>query len=599
MSAYLSQIVRAQRRLNANLFFEQLALGVAAGAVGLALAVIVGRTFGVHWPLWASLGGAGLVAAVVTIAGVALRRANRLRAALALDEAAGLKERLSSALTIAASADPFSQAALRDAEQHADRVHLPTQMPLRAPRLWPWSIAGSGLAALAVMFMPTLKLFAADPVQDAADSKAVVKEREAVTAAVNQQINKIKEMAEGDKSLEALAKDLKPLDLVDKPTRTPEDVRREAIKKIDQIASKLEQKQSEQNSEAQRELKRMLAGLKPELQKSGDNELTQSLAKGDFQGAKKNLQDVKKQLEDAARKGDAEAQKKIAEIQKKLEDLSKQLDKLADNKQLQKELENKAGLSEEAAKKLLEQVQKMDPKDVQKALEKALADSKLTPEQLKQLAQKIAQNKQAQEACKQLAQAMQQAAQQCQKPGGEGEGQDGQQSSGLDAAMGQLSDMEMAEQMMNELEGQLAELGELREGICQGNKPGKKNDEIGQQGGQEGLGYGARIGEEKSAHKLKPTKEKTQRQGGEIIGQMLVDGPQLKGEAQAEVRAAISSELRDASDAIERDEVPRQYERVLRVYFDSLAGLARPRGADAPAPPPSDNAPAEEPAEEP
>lgn len=597
MSAYLSQIIRAQRRLNANLTFEQFSLGVAAGSIGMALAVVVGRSFGVHWPLWASLGGAGLVAAAVTIAGVFLRRANRLRAALALDEAAGLKERLSSALTITGSADPFSQAALRDAEQHATRIHLPSQLPLRAPRLWPLSIVGSGLAALAVMFMPTLNLFAADPVQDATESQVVAKEREAVTAMVNQQINKIKEMAEGDKSLEALAKDLKPLDLVDKPTRTPEDVRREAIKKIDQIASRLEQKQAEQNKEAQRELKRMLAGLKPEVQRSGDNELSQSLAKGDFQSAKKNLQEVKKQLEEAARKGDAEAQQKIAEIQKKLDDLSKQLDKLADNKQLQKELENKAGLGEEAARKLLEEVQKLDPKNVQKALEKALADSNLTPEQLKQLAQKIAQNQQARESLKQLAQAMQQAAQQCQNPGGEGDqGQDGQQSSGLDAAMAQLSELEMAEQMMNELEGQLAELDELREGLCQGNKPGaRKTDQVGKQGGAEGLGYGARIGEEKSAHQLKPTREKTQRQGGEIIGQMLVDGPQLKGEAQAEVRAAISSEMREASDAIERDEVPRQYERVLKVYFDSLAGLAQPVRADTPPQAPPEDDPAEEP----
>lgn len=61
--------------------------------------------------------------------------------------------------------------------------------------------------------------------------------------------------------------------------------------------------------------------------------------------------------------------------------------------------------------------------------------------------------------------------------------------------------------------------------------------------------------------------------GGEIIGQMLIDAPQIKGEAAAELRDAVNSAVRDATDAVERNQIPRQYEHVLKVYFERLAGL--------------------------
>lgn len=61
--------------------------------------------------------------------------------------------------------------------------------------------------------------------------------------------------------------------------------------------------------------------------------------------------------------------------------------------------------------------------------------------------------------------------------------------------------------------------------------------------------------------------------GGEIIGQMLIDAPQIKGDAAAELRDAVNSAVRDATDAVERNQIPRQYERVLKVYFERLAGL--------------------------
>ncbi len=54
---------------------------------------------------------------------------------------------------------------------------------------------------------------------------------------------------------------------------------------------------------------------------------------------------------------------------------------------------------------------------------------------------------------------------------------------------------------------------------------------------------------------------------------MLVDAPLLKGEAAADVQEAVNASQRDATDAIERNAIPRQYERAVKTYFDRLAGL--------------------------
>jgi hypothetical protein len=75
---------------------------------------------------------------------------------------------------------------------------------------------------------------------------------------------------------------------------------------------------------------------------------------------------------------------------------------------------------------------------------------------------------------------------------------------------------------------------------------------------------------------------------------MLVEGPQVRGQATAEQLSAAQAEVRDQMDAVEREEVPRQYQRALREYFERLAGLMRAQQDNAPPsspPPPPDKQP--------
>jgi len=596
MSMLHSQVGRARRRLMANVLMDSAAVGVLAAAATWAVILLIERLFAVGISLAATVIGAGALALVVTLAGLLLRRVRPLEAAVVLDGAAALKERLSTALTVERSADPFARAAVQDAERAAGRVHVPACLPLKSPKLLPWSLATVTTAALLWLFMPQFDLLAGSkPKEDPAAKRAAEVERKNITQAVNQQLNKVKELAKESPELAELAKELPKLDLPDRATLTPEDVRREALKRIDSVTEKLEQQKSAEKFGSLDEVKRMLSKIEQKQGKSTADKLQNSLSQGDMQSARKALEEMKQQLQEAAKSGDAEAQKKAAELAKQLEALSKELRKVADRTQVEKDLENKAGLTPEQARKLLDDIAKMDPKQIEKELQRQLGEKGMNPEQIRELAKKIAENQQALRQCEGLGQALAKCAQAMKNQGAETQDgqQGGQDSDGAMAeAMGMMSEMEMAEQMMNELQAQIGELKELREGVCKGNCPGQKpGDEIGGQGPNYGQGYGSRIGKEKTAHNLKPTKVKSPLHDGEIIGQMLFDGPQVKGESRLAVKDAVNSAVRDATDAIQREQVPRQYARAVKEYFDALAGLAggAPQEQPKPEPAPADD----------
>ncbi|MGE0479365.1 MAG: hypothetical protein AB7Q17_02720 [Phycisphaerae bacterium] len=585
------QIRRARRRLNINLLLHRACVGalIAAGAWGLV--TLAERLFALGVPYWPSIWLAAGVAALIALLGTWAAKTHELEAAVVLDRAAGTKERLSTALAIGNSTDPFARAAVDDATKSAGRVHVPACVPLRAPWMWPWSIASVVAVALFGAFMPTLHLFAGQPDgPDAAQQlKQAERERKEINAALMEQSAKLKELAKDNPALASLADKIQPLSLPDQPTVTPDDVRREALKQLDNLKDELARERESARFESADAIKQALAKLESRSERDPASQLATSLSQGDLTGAKKAIEELKKELADAAKSADAETREKMDAMAKQLERVAKQLAEAVDRKPLQKELQNKAGLTEKQARKLLEEVAKMDPKQLEKELQKRLGEAGVKPEQIEQLARemakKLAENQECKKQCEGLGQALAKAAdamKQAQSGGGQQPSEQNSASDALSDASDQLSEMEMAEQMMSDLEAQLKELKQLREGVCQGQgpKPDGEQDEIGGQGPQYGLGYGSSIGKEKAAHEMTPTRVKAPLHKGEIIGQMLFDGPQVRGEARAAVRDAVNSAVRDATDAIAREDVPRQYSRAVREYFNSLAGLIeKPAGA--------------------
>ncbi len=601
MSRIEKQVGQARNRLTLNIVLEALSVGLLVGGSAWALTTLVTRLLALDLPLWHGAWMAASIGVLFALGGVLRYRPSLFAAAVALDGAAGLKERLSTALSTLHNDDPFVRAARRDAEKTATTVHVPTHVHYRSPRLWPWSATSLVVALLLVWLMPVVDLFAGEQDgQEQVEREQVEAEKQAIASTFEQSINRIKELSQGKPGLKDLAAELEPLELPTDPTATPEDIRRDAVKRIDDVRDKLKKQLDESNYDPSQELKRMLARLKQQGANAQSDTLSQTLADGDFSAAKKELEKMIEELKEAARNSDdPEVQQRVAQMEQDLRQLAEKMAKLGDSVRVQKELENKAGLSEEQAKELLDKLKNMDREQLQKELQKQLADKGLSEHQIKELAKKIQQNQQACKSCKNLAQALSQAAQSCsQCQGSSGSSAAASQGAAAMAdAMNQLSQLEMSEQLMNELTSQLAEMGDFRndvcQGQCQGNGQGQRGG-IGRQGPQYGRGLGDNVGKERTPYQADPTKAKSRFQGGEIIGQMLVDGPQVPGHANAEALSAAEAELRDALDAIDRNEVPRQYEKVMREYFARLAGLIEQQqdasntsgeeSSDAPAP---------------
>jgi RNA polymerase-binding transcription factor DksA len=600
MTVLERKVTRARQRLMANILLDGAAVAILIATGLWGLVFLVERVFVFHIPVWTAAWLALALAAVITVVMAYYRRVSPLEAAAVVDQSAGLKERLSTALALARSpaADAFAQLAVVDAEKRAATVHVPAYVRYRAPRLWPWTTAAVVAAVILGFTMPELNLLArGKDKQHEEQLAAALAEQKAINQDLDVQLSQFKTIAENNPALKDVAADLEPLEMPDQPTTTPEDVRREAAQKIDNVTDRLAAQQSDPKLEGLRDTQRLLSRLDPMAGQDPGAQLSQSLAQGDFEGARKALEAMKKQLEEAAKSGDAASQQKLQQMQQQLQRLADQLAQLDDATYLRKELQNKAGLSEADAQKLLDKLSKMDPKEAAKELQRQMGGKGMSQQQIQELVKKFEQKQQARKSCQNMGKCLAQAAQavrQCSQSGGGGGGSGSAEAAAasLADAVGQLSDMEMSEQLLNELEAQISDLRNMRQSICNGRyggcpkgncrRPDGRCGGIGPQGPRYGYGIGDNTGKERVAHALDPTRLKSRMQGGTIIGQMLIDGPQMRGQATAEVREAVNAAQRDAQDAIDRDEVPRQYQSAVQEYFLRLAGLLN-RGTPPPA----------------
>ena len=111
-------------------------------------------------------------------------------------------------------------------------------------------------------------------------------------------------------------------------------------------------------------------------------------------------------------------------------------------------------------------------------------------------------------------------------------------------------------------------------------------------GEQMGIGRGGIAPTEKTATAFKTERVKVQTTKGAIVGQFLVDGEQVRGDASKELEEVITAAERDASDLVYRDRIPRQYHKAVRNYFKTMQDAVKSKTAetkDAPAKPKQDD----------
>lgn len=557
-------------------------LTIALAAV--LLTRVVERTFGLvrtFEPLWPKIFLAAPVGViVVSILWAVLRRRNDLRVARELDERAGLRESLSTALCVEKHPDPWAKAVIETATTKARAVNVRSALPFETPRAWPWPIGAA--TALMILWM-TLPVF---------DVMGLFKKQQAQEEQQQQVVQVKADLQEKSQKLqEALKKIENGANLLDdkadegkesgESTKDldPESMRRSAVKQLTDLTERLEQLKEGDKAAQIDAIKESMKQLKSE--KGPLEEFSKALSRGDFGKAQDQLEQLQKQLADGSMSDQAKEQAK-----KQLESMSQQLEKLSqDQQEVVKKLQE-AGLDKKSAEDAAKKASSGDPEALKKALEQM---KNLSPEQMQKMLQMA---KSASEACKNagsMSEAMSKMAQ-----GMSQEGMDNQGMQGLEQLAAELSDMEMMQSDMenmdaalSEAKAQLAELGKCLGGNCEGDGDQMGNPNMGafKQGnstkrgngsGGPGISNGSPGRPEEAADfAYEKKKSNVQTTQGAIIGSRLVQGEQVKGESRADFAAVVEASSKTASESIEGMTVPREYHDAVKHYFGRLQDKAK------------------------
>lgn len=535
----------AARRLETSALFEKSHLTAIVIAVIALLLMVADRLTASAFVPWMWVAPA-LIALGSTFACAwwVRRRQPELHVAVLVDERLDLREKLSTAMHVADRDDPFARAAVEDAVLAArdprNRELVKRRFAVQPPRGWYASPLIIVVAMLLSMIEP-LDLFAREP-EIAPDVQAA---RTEVAEALDSVVQTIQQQPELSSALSDVLGDLSDAGTDPDALKSPEQVRRNAIKRITDLNNRLEEIISGEQGKTAEAIDRAMKQLKAPDSGPG-KELAEAMASADFTGAKEALEKLLAEIEAGELSPEQQAQ-----LQQQLQDLADQLEKLS---QQQQQLENalrQAG---------------MDPQLAQNAdaLQQAIQNNQNLNEQQKQQLQQMAQAQQAASqacqalggACASLAQAMSQ------------DGQPGQ-------AAGQLSDSLSDLEQMQMLLQQAQAAANACQGSCQGLGQGlglSQAMDMWAQGGQ-GMGQGQGGGPRPTAPS--PTRTRIEHVPGEtgpgdIIARMLIDGPQTVGESKVVPSEVVASVVEGLEKGLAEDQLPRKYHEAQKHFFGEL-----------------------------
>jgi hypothetical protein len=415
MAELEKQVRRVLRRLSVQQFAEILVwcwVASLTAALGWITVEKFWRPIVEPWVTVAASLGLGVLAALVIWI---FRRPSSLDAALALDEAFALKERVSSTLTLPTDLreTPAGTALITDTARRVETIDVGEKFGFALPRM-----AWVPLVPAILMFLVAsfLKIDKSGTVEAKVDNKKeldqIKQSTKVLTKRIEEQQQKAKEsgLTETEKLLAELATKAK-----DAVEDGPEMDQKKALAKMSEFQDALKERREKLGSSEQ--LQKQLEKLKSMTETGPADKFAEAMKQGDFKKAADELSKLTEQMKSG--KMD-EAQMKA--LQKQLGQLKDQLEKLANVEERKKQLEEqlkKAGMPDDQIKK---ELAKLDAQS--KQLEK-----------LAELAQKMAQ---AQEAMQQ------------------GDMEKAAESLNLSRAdlqqlMNELQELEMLEEAMNQL----------------------------------------------------------------------------------------------------------------------------------------------------
>ncbi len=524
---------------------------------------------------WGTLAGIGAGAAFVfAVVWSLIRTRQGDPVARRVDERAGLRETLSTALCVSAMNDPWSQATVELAGRRASEVNLKSAIPVEAPRLWPAPVAAWGLLAI-LLAVPVINLPALmgqkppppSPEQQAQQVSVEVEQMKEDLKAEAARLGVDINFDDEDAAENALA----PTDL------TPEEIQAAAVKQLTQLTDKLAEEMQEKGADKLEALEKQLEQLR-QPGPGPAQELARAMARGDFDKAREELSKLAQQMN----QGEL-SEEQSEQLQKQMENLAQQMQKLSEQRKETEQALRQAGMNSEQAKELAS-----NPEALQKALEEM---QNMTQEQKQQLMQQAMAQAQAAQQCSNMSQAMSQMAQNMSQQGMSAQGQQA-----MDQLGDMLSEMEMLEGDMSSMQAMMnaaqQRMNQMGKGFCDnpGSGEGEGQGKFGNTGqwaagdtsrmgdgsGGPGQGHGVSPDAKETSVTFNNTKANVATREGPIIGSRLVYEGQIRGESRVEFAQSASAAASNASDAIESMQVPREYESAVMKYFGALREKAEP-----------------------
>ncbi|MEZ6243854.1 MAG: hypothetical protein R3B57_12525 [Phycisphaerales bacterium] len=528
------------------------------------------------WTWVASI--AGGAALVVALAWSAMRRDKDIDIAREVDERAGLRESISTALCVEREEGAWSRVVVEQAQEKAKRVNVREAIPVTTPRLWPAVLAGA-IALACVWWLPSY------------DLGGLFARKEAKEAQQREVREVLGEVKSGQKRLEDLLSDTSVKLTEDEADKDPgegdqteatkaEELRREAIKKLTNLSDRIKKAQDSGEARKMEALKQALNKLR-EPTDSPATEFSRQLAKGNFSEAKQELEKMAEQLS-----ADELSEPEKKALKQQLDSLAQQMQQLAESREALEQQLQDAGLTKEQAQQAAR-----DPSQLEQMLQNMPGIPSDMAAQMRQMADA---QQSASESLQSMSQSLQQMAQNMSQDQSGQQSQDAQQA--MQSMADQLSQMEMSQQesesfqaAMNEIQDQLDKMGQGDKGDKSGNgkSPGDgqgqwdEGDSLAKNDGSggPGQGWGPSPDAEAVDYILDKQKEKVENHGGPTIGSTLVYGDQIRGESVAQFEAATTAARAEAAEAIETKRIPREYEKAIQHYFGRLEARAKAKRA--------------------
>ncbi|WP_435015736.1 hypothetical protein TA3x_003287 [Tundrisphaera sp. TA3] len=543
MESLEKPITRVWRRMRMQRFLSALVWCLASALAAATVVLIVEKSGypvpGAAWWPFAIAAALGVIAAgLVAI----LSGPGRIDAAVALDRAFQLNERLSTALTLPESLreTAVGKALIADAAAKVGTIDVASRFGLTVPRkswvpLIPVALAGAIL--LAPPWTRTrADARAATTASTKVESKAVAKSGEALgkkMAEQRKQIDKQK-FAEAERLLAEVEK------IADGLAKSPPAQKDKAMMALNQLTDAIKERQKQLGSPEQ--VNRQLQQLKEMASDGPAEDFAKALAKGDFAKSAEELKQIKQKLASGKM-----TEKEKEALKNQIGEMGKQLEKLANLDQRKKQLEEarkNGGLSQEQFDKEMAKLN-----DQAKGLEG-----------LKKMADKLSQAQQemANGDTKKAAETLGMSEKQLEKMA--------QELQEMQSLEGALADLQDAKNGMNG-EG----MNQLGEGMSQSGLGGRSPNQMGDgQGRGRGRGEGDRAEAPDDVNAYNTRAKQQFGKGAAVVEGTAPPISQTKGQSGIAIQGEVETATGAAADALTNQKIPKTVEKHIRGYFDQI-----------------------------